>query len=272
MKPMTSETPRIRQRRGSGVYDGSSTHGASTASSVTSPPCPAGGRRKRQARACPPQLASLVATACRSARRTASSTGGRMSSHSTAYDPLIDGEAGRAREEPDVEVRRAVAPAVDVHAADPGQALDDPDQAVGDPAELGGEVVVDLSRVLVLTGRQHQDERQAGGLGLGGEHPVLVLPDDPLGVEAGARVAGSAALVADPGLLDARVRPGPSVRSRRRRPPRGRSPTRRSAVRAGGRHWTQRGRGRGSRRQTPAWRHCASPTCVVRQHPRTIGA
>ena len=85
-----------------------------------------------------------------------------MSSHSTANEPLIYVEAVGTGEEPDVEVRRPVAPAVDVHAADAGQALDDPDQPVGDPAELGGEVVVDLTGVLVVAGLQDQHQRQAG--------------------------------------------------------------------------------------------------------------
>src|SRR6478752_1581586 len=183
MNPMTSETVRIRQRRGSGVYVGWST--SASGARVSAPV----GELDRDG----VQVGAAYGVVDR--RQDRVPLDGERS--------LDLVEAVGTDEEPDVEVRRPVAPAVDVDATDAGQALDDADQPVGDPAELGGEVVVDLTGVLVLSGLQDEDERQAGGLRLGGEHPVLVLPDDALGVEPGARVARRATFIAHPGRFDA---------------------------------------------------------------------
>src|SRR6478609_4072483 len=119
MNPMTSETPRIRHRRGSGAY--------ASGAGVTAPV----GELGRDG----VQVGPAYGVVDR--RQDGVPLDGEGS--------LDHREAGRTGEEPDMEVGRAVSPAVDVHSTDVRQALDDPHQAVGDPAELGGEVVVDLA-------------------------------------------------------------------------------------------------------------------------------
>ncbi len=87
-------------------------------------------------------------------------------------------------------------------------------------------LVAEVGHVEVLTGVQHDDQRQPGRGALVGQHPALVLPHHPLGVEApaGSRTASP------PTRPSAAARPpapgGPSAPPGRSPPPRGTRPTR----------------------------------------------
>src|SRR5262249_7803597 len=100
------------------------------------------------------------------------------------------------RDEPDVEVRAAVTPAVEMHPADVAEREDSPLDTCRDASEVRGQLVRQIGeRVDVLAARKPDGSRQAALHGRL-ERPRVVRPDSrrrPTGADAAGRAAGLAA-------------------------------------------------------------------------------
>lgn len=100
--------------------------------------------------------------------------------------------AERTREEPQVEVRRTVTPATDVHATDAADGLDRTIEAHDELTQLRGTSTVQAVEVDVFTTFEKELHRNCG-TSPGCEYPPMVIDPDVTIVRLATRFAGPAA-------------------------------------------------------------------------------